>query len=898
MKKESLQTFTSLADILSAGSLCEYLVLENKSSIGYSICGSSSNLYHLITKNDCFISINEVFAESSLNQLVSLSASGSHEVWNIKFCHNDFSRFEGIIYFLSKETVLLLISEKKFWSCLNNPIIETLLVHIRCFFYCINLNKLTIDFISTSIEKLLNYKVDLFTGKPVDILLNLIHPDFLSGIQKNIKTESIYKNVLTPTVNYFIKDNDNNTHFINQKQVYIGVDNQYTGLFCYAQELEGPLLDESNQKYIDYLTFMLESTNQGIWEYDVSSHKILYDIPLENLFIGTKQGIEIQYDNFLELIHPDDNERVQSEFNAFIDSDTEILSLIFQCILESDSWRWIELKAKKADYNSKGELQKIIGVYSDISAKKQVELSSIQKSSELEEVYLKLKANEEVFRQLVENTNDVFMLRGENNYIYINNQFEKIWGRDIFELMENPYKIADWIHQDDLKNVEVWVGFNQLISDKPLIEQYRIIKPDNTVRWLWTRTYPVFNDANKLYRIVSISTDITDQKDFEDALLSAKEKALESDLLKSNFLANISHEIRTPMNGIVGFAELITREDIDSQTRQNYVGIMKKSSEQLIRIIDDIIDFAKIEANQIRISPVKFNLNTLIDDLAAIFNRQLAAAEKNKIALIENKDRDDSEAVIISDDYRIRQILSNLLDNAVKFSNEGEIHFGYLIKDEKVEFFVKDPGIGIAPDKQKLIFERFRQADEGHTRKYGGTGLGLPISRGLVNILGGSIWMESIKNRGSNFYFTIPYKTEMKTSTSEKDTGKIVNRYNWKDKIFLVAEDDDMNFEYLRIILENSEAKIIRASDGSQAAKMCSKLNFDLILMDIRLPVMNGLEATRHIREMGIKTPIIAQTAFAMNDDVKNCIEAGCNRYIAKPITMDALYTLIEGLLQ
>jgi PAS domain S-box-containing protein len=580
--------------------------------------------------------------------------------------------------------------------------------------------------------------------------------------------------------------------------------------------------NNTNHRENDFINLLLETTDQRFWEYNKPTDTITYNIPLfKDSIDHLHRNIEVKLDKFIEQVHEQDRQRLILEISAFINSPGDSCYFTFQFKSHDGDWKWIASHAKKILYNNKHEAEVVIGVYSDITENKSVDFIKSQKSEEhtiaheklqssskqlktlnedierrnkeLENVYLKLKTNEEIFRQLVENTNDVFMLRDENNYIYINNQFEKIWGRDIIELIENPYKISEWIHPEDAVKLEIWVNFNHLISGMPLFEQFRIVKPDGTVRWLWTRTYPVYNEDNIPYRIVSISTDITDQKDFEDALLIAKEKALESDLLKSNFLANISHEIRTPMNGIVGFAELISRDDIDFQTKQNYVGIMKKSSQQLIRIIDDIIDFAKIEANQIRISPVKFNLNHVIDELAAIFNRELTNQGKSDVLLIVYKGLIDSEAEIIADDHRIRQVLSNIMDNAVKFTNAGEIQIGYNLVDEKIEFYIKDTGIGIPENKHNLIFERFRQADEGHTRKFGGTGLGLPISKGLINLLGGSIWLESKPNNGSNFYFTIPYNPQNKKPVTTDSDVHVTDRYIWKDKLFLIAEDDNMN---------------------------------------------------------------------------------------------------------
>ena len=520
-----------------------------------------------------------------------------------------------------------------------------------------------------------------------------------------------------------------------------------------------------------------------------------------------------------------------------------------------------------------------------------------QRNTELEKANSELAVDEEMFRQFTENTNDIFWVRNEKEILYINNQFDRIWGRSRKELADNPYKISEWIHPDDRDTIEPWVNMSHLVKGKPYVEQYRIIRPDGKIRWIWSRIYPVVNKEGKAYRLIGIASDITEQKEFEEALTIAKEKAQESDMLKSSFLANISHEIRTPMNGIVGFAELISRDDLDNSTRKTYVNIMKKSSEQLVRIIDDIIDFAKIEANQIHISQEKVNINKMLDQLMLIFENQLVKNEKNNITLLLEKDLKDEESEILTDEHRVRQILYYLMDNAIKFTSEGFIKLGYKVITERLEFFVKDSGIGIEPDKVDIIFERFRQGDEGNTRKFGGTGLGLPISKGLVNLLGGSIWVESTPGNGCTFYFTIPFKVDSENVLANK-IAEEPGKYVWPDKLILVAEDDDLNYEYMKIVLEPTQSRIIRAKDGSQAVKMCANLNFDIILMDIRLPVINGIQATQTIREMGIKTPIIAQTAFAMDDDEQRCLDAGCNSYISKPISKEKLFTMIDSLIE
>lgn len=540
-----------------------------------------------------------------------------------------------------------------------------------------------------------------------------------------------------------------------------------------------------------------------------------------------------------------------------------------------------------------GELQEEL----ENTKKKLAEYDRImeEQNKTLDDTFHQLVDSEEIFRQLAENTNEIFWLRDNTEFIYINNQFEQIWGRDKEQVLKSPEILKEWIHPADRENVDLFFSFDDSFSGEPLVEQYRIQKPNKEIRWLWTRSFLVENDEGKPYRIVSITTDITEQKKFEESLQTAKQKAQESDLLKTTFLANISHEIRTPMNGIVGFAELLNRDDIDAETRRSYLEIMKKSSNQLICIIDDIIDFAKIESNQIRLNESQVEINKLLNQLKLIYENELIKKELPGVT-IQVEEGGDSDLRIITDENRLRQIFSYLLDNSVKYTCDGFIKFGYIVAGSKIEFLVQDSGVGIPEDKHEIIFERFRQVDEGHSRRYGGVGLGLPISKGLINLLGGTIWLESEPGKGSSFHFTVPYK--QRDDGSEKAGKENEGQtYLWDNKILLIVEDDDLNYEYINALLEPTKAEIVRAVDGNEAVKLCSNMNFDLILMDIQLPVLNGLQATQRIREMGKDTPIIAQTAFAMDEDEQKCFEAGCDKYITKPISKEKLYATIEALL-
>jgi PAS domain S-box-containing protein len=382
----------------------------------------------------------------------------------------------------------------------------------------------------------------------------------------------------------------------------------------------------------------------------------------------------------------------------------------------------------------------------------------------------------------------------------------------------------------------------------------------------------------------------------ESELVKAKEKAEESDKLKTAFLANMSHEIRTPMNGILGFAEMLNDDSLSPANRKKYLGIINSNGKMLINLIDDIIDFAKIEADQLNIMNDDFSLNNLLAQLQSSFSTESLRKEKSGLRILFRKAFPNDDCFIRTDPNRLRQILTNLIGNSIKFTQTGFIEFGYRFeKPEQLLFYVKDTGIGIPKDKLDLIFERFMQADISSTRKYGGSGLGLAISKGLVELLGGKMWAESAVDEGSTFYFTLPYVPAIKKDEDSEEKKRPKTNYNWGGKLFLIAEDDKFSYKFLEGFLKQTGADVIHAADGHEAVNLCRNHDtVDLVLMDIQMPEMNGLEATIAIKQFRKNVPVIAQTANAIAEERQKCLEAGCDDFISKPININELYAKID----
>jgi signal transduction histidine kinase/CheY-like chemotaxis protein len=377
-----------------------------------------------------------------------------------------------------------------------------------------------------------------------------------------------------------------------------------------------------------------------------------------------------------------------------------------------------------------------------------------------------------------------------------------------------------------------------------------------------------------------------------DELIRSKEKAEESDKLKSSFLANMSHEIRTPMNAILGFANLLKNTNFSDERKLTFIDIINSKSKQLLQIITDIIDISKIEAGQISIFNKSFPLNRMVQELYLSFDN-LRKQDNKPVILNYSVGLPDGEDGIFSDKIRIEQILSNFLSNAYKFTDTGNIEIGYRIENASITFFVKDTGIGITPGEQKVIFDRFRQVESSHSRSYSGTGLGLAISKGLAERMNGQIYVESDFGKGSVFYLTLPYFKQPSVTPAEKAFNESV--FDWSDKTILIAEDEEDNFTFLEVLLKVTGARIIWAKNGLEAVSLCRKnSDIDLVLMDIKLPVLDGMEATLQIKNIRPTLPVIVQTAYAMAADEEQCLKCGCDAYLSKPIKIEPLFRLIK----
>jgi len=398
--------------------------------------------------------------------------------------------------------------------------------------------------------------------------------------------------------------------------------------------------------------------------------------------------------------------------------------------------------------------------------------------------------------------------------------------------------------------------------------------------------------------LMGVGVNITNLKNVEKELIKAKEKAEESDRLKTAFLQNMSHEIRTPMNAIMGFSELIVEYYNDKPKLEKFAEIINQRSNDLLDIINDILDIAKIESVQIPINVEACNLNELFGELTAFFAEYQVRSSKQHIEFSLQTHCNPFESNIATDKVKLKQIFINLISNAFKFTDSGSIVGGCKFDGKhNLIFYVSDTGIGIPLDKQDIVFERFTQLNPGEKKLVSGTGLGLSIVKGLVTLLGGEIFVESEVGKGTTFSFTIPYQTIQPIDYKPLVIEKTVE-LQFSGITILIVEDDKPNAEYLKEILSIAGFNLIRTEYGNEAVKIAISGKVDLVLMDVRLPDMDGYEATRQIRQSKPNLKIIAQTAYASHQERQKALDSGCNDYISKPINKNLLMTMISHLLQ
>ncbi|MBN1143686.1 MAG: response regulator [Bacteroidales bacterium] len=491
----------------------------------------------------------------------------------------------------------------------------------------------------------------------------------------------------------------------------------------------------------------------------------------------------------------------------------------------------------------------------------------------------KAEDNQQRYRELADMLpQSVFETDSYGNYTYVNKAWYRAFGYSTETLTEGLNLIETLISEssrEDILGNEKLENSNFIAIRKNGTRFPASVYTDNIIR------------NNRVAGRRGIIIDITDRVDYIRTLQQETDKAKTSDELKSSYLANMSHEIRTPMNSIIGFSNLLASDQIPEVQKKDFTRYIRTSSEVLLNLVDDIIDMAKIEAGELKIVKKDCDLNSLGEELLTTSSEILKKFGKHQLEISYKPDPDAGKVYLKTDPLRLRQVLINLVNNAIKFTDKGSICFGYTLREDTlVEFYVKDTGPGMSREELNLIFERFRRAKRSEEKNIAGTGLGLAISRNLVQLLGGDMWVDSVPGAGTTFLFTLPY---LKSTQIHAESREYIQAsdgdYNWKGKTILIAEDDLNSFKFLHELLKKTHAVILHAANGKQALDIIrSSQQIDLVVMDIMMPVLDGYEATKIIKNMNREIPVIAQTAYAMAGDKERMQEAGCDDYISKPL--------------
>ncbi len=566
-----------------------------------------------------------------------------------------------------------------------------------------------------------------------------------------------------------------------------------------------------------------------------------------------------------------------------------------QFFTENPDLSFFRRQAKRYGFNEKEYLKAVkrVPVWSDKQRKSYLEF--IKSFIEVIEGLALNRLKDIQFRKLSAELPDLiyqFTRRADGSYCVpiASKGIYNVFGCQPEDVRDNFDAIAKVLHPDDAERVVRDIEYSAEHLTYFTCE-FRTQIPGRPVQWILSRSTPEkLPDGSVTW--YGFNANITERKKVEEELIKAKERAEESDRLKSAFLTNMSHEIRTPMNGILGFAELLKEPDLSPENLIKYINIIDKSGTRMLNIINEIVDISKIESGQMEINLKEVNIRELLDNLLIFFKPN---ADQKSLELELKIEWNDNEPIVITDGDKLYTIITNLIKNAIKYTDKGSVLFGVKKDTESFLFYVKDTGVGIPEARHKAIFERFVQADISDIQARQGAGLGLAIAKSYTEMLSGKIWLESKPGFGSTFYVSLPINKREATMVSQGlKNNELLTNEKIKNLKILVVEDDESSSQLISIIIKNFCKEIVCVQSGNEAVDFCrTNPDTDIVFMDILLPGMDGYEATRKIRTFNTKIIIIAQTAYALYGEREKALQAGCDDYISKPIDNKQLKELI-----
>lgn len=603
----------------------------------------------------------------------------------------------------------------------------------------------------------------------------------------------------------------------------------------------------------------------------------LWEIP-EDIFnsINSARALEYMFDRLTD----------SEEFRNSINVLSERKDLIKQEEIKLKDGRILDVYTSPI-LSPSGIYSGRIWHFRDISKQKQSEQKLRESEEKFRSMVENMVLNEERLKQITESSGVcVWEVDTNGLYTYVSPMLKNILGYTPADLIgkKHFYDFFPPELKEGLKNTAFGV-FAQKESFQNF-ENPNIHKNGKLVI-LETTGVPMLDENGNLTGYRGADKDITARKHMVTELVTSKEKAEESDRLKSAFLTNMSHEIRTPMNSIVGFSNLLI--DAESPEKEKYISLINKNSNQLLNIIDDVVFASRLQSEKYQVKNNEFNPAEMLTQLFRSVN---SPGKENGFEAKLNIPEKLMNLTIRSDVDKISQVLNILASNAVKYTFDGEIEVGLLEQNGEIEFYISDTGIGIPENEQEHIFKSFFRGSKAISSVIGGTGLGLNIAKGLIDLIGGKIGFTSQQDKGSRFFFTLPAIVPEKTNTEE--IGIHLKTRDLKDCSILIAEDESDSFLYLNVLLRNKAKVVDRAKNGQEVIDMISGKNYDLVFMDLKMPQLGGIEATQKIRENYPSIPIIAQTAYATFEEKERALAAGCNDYLTKPIRKDDLFAMVD----
>ncbi len=739
------------------------------------------------------------------------------------------------------------------------------------------------EIVSPASQEIVGYTPQEFYDNPM-LIKSIVHPDWRDYFRE--QWEMLLRGEVPKTYEYQIIKKSGEQRWLNQRNMLI-LDDQGKPV-----ALEGIVTDITEQKHASldkerhakHLQNVLEATADGIWEWDMSTDTLSFSSKYYTI-LGYEPGeFPASFAAWSDLLHPEDRDSTQQIANAWLESMDGMYENTFRMRTKQGEYRWIEAKAKVVKYDSSGAPQLLVGNHVDITNRRKAEQELIQAHRRLS------------FH--VENSPLAVIEWKNGTHIKTwSKQAEKIFGWRAEEVTGKSWSDFELIHPEDQEAAEKQIARLFEGVDTSNTIQNRNFRKDKSVVYCNWYNSPLRDDNGNMISILSQVADVTELKEFEYNLLQAKEQAEAANRTKSEFLANMSHEIRTPMNGVLGMLQLLQTTS-QSAEQKEYTLTAIQSSKRLTRLLSDILDLSRVEANRLSIQSRPLDLAEVVSQTCELFK---PIAQQTQVKLVCHVEP-SIPSNLTGDSARLQQVLTNIIGNAFKFTREGYISVEayplttYDLYKSRVLFSVTDTGIGIADEKIEQLFQPFSQVSTGYRRDYQGAGLGLSICKKLIELMGGSISIESELGEGTTVHFCITFSVD-EPIVSQEISSPIIGKS--KQLRILLAEDEDVNRFATSKLLERKGHVVKAAKDGQEAIALLKDDSFDLILMDIQMPVMDGVEATKAIRGgdagQGKKDiPIIAMTAYAMGGDKEKFLEAGMNGYIAKPVDLEQLEDLLQ----